>query len=621
MMRSMFAGVSGLRNHQIRMDVIGNNIANVNTIGFKSSRVSFQDTLNQMLRGASAPQGERGGINPLQVGLGVNIATIDVIHTQGNLQNTGKISDVAIQGDGFFILSDGGNQYYTRAGNFNMERDGRLVNPSNGLVVQGWMADDLGNINPNSPLTNIRLPIGQTINPVATSVIEFGGNLNSQTLGELTYSEMTLTDENGNSVRVAYNLIPTSNYNEFQYTTVVTNGSIVSGTGSGIIRLNLDGTVAAIYGSSFEVQSGAANALPITINPPQIGQASGGIFSVAKNSAEDLTLGAAFSGAGTYPTSVRDEQGNLITFDYEVTSLGGDDYAWNIVNVSGGTLASGSGGTFTWDGTTFSGSSGSIVLTSAAGYDVTLGPRAADQPPYQVINREGINSFVGSFDVPKPIVNTTKVYDSLGNSHILVTTVTKTDVNNWSWVTTDAANNVIGSGVLTFASNGNLIAAPGSTISFTPTGAEPIVITPDFSKVTQFASNTSEINSPFQNGYPMGQLQSFNIDKSGQIIGVFSNGMNKTLAQMAIANFTNPAGLIRSGDTLFEVSGNSGPPQIGQAGQNGRGLVTPGAVEMSNVDLSQEFTDMIVTQRGFQSNSRIITTSDEMLQELVNLKR
>ncbi|HPO97764.1 MAG TPA: flagellar hook-basal body complex protein, partial [Bacillota bacterium] len=182
MMRSMFAGVSGLRNHQIRMDVIGNNIANVNTIGFKSSRVSFQDTLNQMLRGASAPQGERGGINPLQVGLGVNIATIDVIHTQGNLQNTGKISDVAIQGDGFFILSDGGNQYYTRAGNFNMERDGRLVNPSNGLVVQGWMADDLGNINPNSPLTNIRLPIGQTINPVATSVIEFGGNLNSQTL-------------------------------------------------------------------------------------------------------------------------------------------------------------------------------------------------------------------------------------------------------------------------------------------------------------------------------------------------------------------------------------------------------------------------------------------------------
>ena len=134
MMRSMFAGVSGLRNHQIKMDVIGNNIANVNTVCYKSGRVTFQDSLNQILRGASAPQSGRGGINALQVGLGVNIASIDVLHTQGNLQNTGKISDVAIQGDGFFILGDGDSQFFTRAGNLSLEADGRLVYPSNGLM-------------------------------------------------------------------------------------------------------------------------------------------------------------------------------------------------------------------------------------------------------------------------------------------------------------------------------------------------------------------------------------------------------------------------------------------------------------------------------------------------------
>jgi flagellar hook protein FlgE len=148
-----------------------------------------------------------------------------------------------------------------------------------------------------------------------------------------------------------------------------------------------------------------------------------------------------------------------------------------------------------------------------------------------------------------------------------------------------------------------------------------MTITPDFSKVTQYDSTLSEITSPYQDGYPMGQLQSFNIDKVGHIVGVFSNGMNQMLGQIAMAFFNNPAGLTRGGDTMFDESSNSGSAQIGQAGQNGRGTITPGTLEMSNVDLSQEFTDMIVTQRGFQANSRIITTSDEMLQELVNLKR
>ncbi|HEY8391169.1 MAG TPA: flagellar hook-basal body complex protein, partial [Capillibacterium sp.] len=141
MMRSMFAGVSGLRNHQTRMDVIGNNIANVNTVGYKTSRVTFADTLYQTLKGATAPQNNRGGINPQQVGLGVSLASIDVLHTPGNLQTTGVNTDLAIQGNGFFILSDGNQEYYTRAGNFSMDTSGRLVY-SNGLQLQGWLADN-----------------------------------------------------------------------------------------------------------------------------------------------------------------------------------------------------------------------------------------------------------------------------------------------------------------------------------------------------------------------------------------------------------------------------------------------------------------------------------------------
>nr|HPI15635.1 flagellar hook-basal body complex protein [Spirochaetota bacterium] len=140
MMRSLFSGVSGLKNHQTRMDVIGHNISNVNTYGYKTSRVTFQDMLSQTLSGAAKPEENKGGVNPRQVGLGMTIASIDRIFTQGSLQTTGNQTDLAISGDGFFVVAEGDKNYYTRAGNFALDRDGMLVNPANGLRVQGWMA-------------------------------------------------------------------------------------------------------------------------------------------------------------------------------------------------------------------------------------------------------------------------------------------------------------------------------------------------------------------------------------------------------------------------------------------------------------------------------------------------
>ena len=140
MMRSLYSGVSGLQNHQTRMDVIGNNISNVNTTGFKKGRVNFQDMISQTMQGAARPNDEVGGVNPKQVGLGMTIASVDTIFTQGSLQSTGVNTDVAVQGNGFFILKDGDKSFYTRAGAFGLDANGVLVNPSNGMKLQGWMA-------------------------------------------------------------------------------------------------------------------------------------------------------------------------------------------------------------------------------------------------------------------------------------------------------------------------------------------------------------------------------------------------------------------------------------------------------------------------------------------------
>ena len=179
MLRSMFSAISGLRGHQTMMDVIGNNIANVNTVGFKSGRVNFQDILSQTIHGATAPQGGLGSINPAQIGLGMTVAGIDVLQTQGNLQSTGKTTDMAIQGDGFFIESDGADTTYTRDGAFDIALDGSLANPASGLKVQGWQADANGKIDITQPLTNLVIPIGQRTTALATSNVTLSGNLDA----------------------------------------------------------------------------------------------------------------------------------------------------------------------------------------------------------------------------------------------------------------------------------------------------------------------------------------------------------------------------------------------------------------------------------------------------------
>lgn len=408
MMRSLFSGVSGLKNHQTRMDVIGNNIANVNTVAFKAGRVNFEDILSQTVEGARSPQtGGMGGVNPKQVGLGMGISSIDTLFTPGSLQSTDNPTDFAVQGDGFFMVSDGSQVYYTRDGAFKTSADGALVN-SNGFRLQGWMADADGNIDSTQALQSITIPVGAQMKPKATAQIAFEGNLD-------------------------------------------------------------------------------ANA-----------------------------------------------------------------------------------------------TSGSQWITSV------------------------------------------QVYDSLGNSHNLTITFEKsgTTANEWDWeATLDGGTIPGGTGTITFNPDGSINTGGTGTAAFTlmPV-AQNISLSIDFSQLTQFGGNpTAYIN--FQDGYEAGSLDMVSTDSGGVLTGIFTNGQSKALAQIALATFSNPGGLLKEGGNLYQISNNSGLPNIGTADSGGRGSIAVGKLEMSNVDLAQEFTNMIVTQRGFQANSRVITTSDEMLQDLINIKR
>lgn len=411
MMRSLFSAVSGLKTHQQRMDVIGNNIANVNTPGFKRSRVTFQDMLSQTIRGASQPvEGGRGGTNPMQIGPGVSLGSIDLIMGGSSLQDTGKETDLGIDGDGFFVLSDGSRTYYTRVGNFDFDEDGSLISLFHGMHVQGYMPDD-----PDT-LTDIKLNINETENAKATTKMEIGGNLDSR----------------------------------------------------------------------------------IDVGSPD----------------------------------------------------------------------------------------SKVVLRHI-------------------------------------------VYDSKGQEYTVPIELTKTGDNQWTWMvaedtiedsTGQIIDNSVLSGVISFNNDGTFSYTTSSNITFKPTDSDSVNITLDFSGMTQYGSDHDAAVEK-QDGYKSGVLESYTIDQRGTIVGVFSNGITRNLGQIALCRFANPAGLMKEGNSLYSLTSNSGTANVGIPSSGGFGSITPSSLEMSNVDLSTEFTDMIITQRGFQANSRVITTSDEMLQELVNLKR
>jgi flagellar hook protein FlgE len=393
MLRSLYSGISGLRAEQTMLDVTGNNIANVNTVGFKSSSVQFEDTLSQTLSAAGLPTAQKGGINPNQVGLGVKIGSIATSLVQGAQQTTGNNMDEMISGDGYFLTKAGGESLYTRNGSFHWDSQGRLAT-ADGALVQGWSA---------------------------------------------------------------------------------TNGVIQSGQQPGTIAI-------------------------------------GNQVSPAKQSTSATMAGNLPSGAKV-----------------------GDSFERDIT-----------------------------------------------------------------------------VYSADGSEKTLAATFTATASNTWDYSIDDGSST---------PATGTLQTG-GATVTATAGSTTPTVggIAVDMSKLTGYADLTS-VAITGQNGNKAGTLLSTTMSSDGTLTGNFSNGATIPLAQLSVATFGNPAGLEKAGSSTLRQSINSGVAQLNSAGQGTAGSIVAGALEMSNVDLSQEFTNLIVAQRGFQANARIITTSDEILQELTQLKR
>jgi flagellar hook protein FlgE len=393
------------------MDVVGNNIANVNTQGYKRNTAIFQDVLSQVISGAATPTETVAGRNPTQVGLGVMMSGTAQQFGQGFLQITNRSLDVAIQGDGFFVLDKGGEQLYTRAGALFVDADARLVTSGGGLI-HGWGADAQGNIDPTAASGVVRLPVGDQNPPIVTSEVKLGGNLPAT------------------------------------------------------------GPIGEIVNSSVEVYNSSGDA--ITVN-----------LMFEKTAVDQWTATGTYGDAAT-PITLTD---NVMSFV-----------------------------------------DGELVAPADQGIDI-----AAGQIP-------------GVQDVTL----------------------------------------VIGGGT--------------------------------DRRITQYSDSTS-LTVMTQNGAPAGVLQSIRVGTDGVIVGTYSNGLTNPIAMLAIANFSNPEGLERVTGSNWRATSNSGLAQLGTTSTGGRGSVAPGTLEMSNVDLASEFTELIRSQRGFQANSRVITSSDELLQEIVNLKR
>ncbi len=680
MMRSLFAGVSGLRNNQIRMDVIGNNIANVNTVGFKAGRVNFKELLALTLRGATRPTATQGGTDPIQIGLGMGVATIDTLFSQGNLETTGKITDLAIDGSGFFILRSGKTRYYTRAGAFSFDSDGRLVDPASGWVVQGKMADDTGNIPSSSVIEDIVLPFGQKAPARATTKIEFTGNLDGSQVpipsildtGVILAVEKAGDDSdvnglyaNGQANSYITGLVPgvstitvNDGTTEKTYTYVSKDGSVGNGQFNSLddliaeinndfaatsFRADLDSEGAIVMTDT----SGSPHTLKFTSNNPVLQTAFAAANGEVDSSNNITTKTDQFSRyakedellinlRNSIGTSMGLAAGDVIDVSAVV---GGESKSGSITVTSTMTLEDLTKelntilGIESLPGVTID-ADGSIKIQGDPGED-----NAISSVALRVASKTTFNtamSFVVEQEA-KDVVHSASitVFDALGEEHVITLTFKKTPVRNqWTWTASTNGNEIISSGSsgkITFNSDGSLNSFTFdnglTTLKIDPNnGADIMDITLDvgtlgsFDGITQFASASTAV-ARSQDGYGNGDLENISIDRSGKITGVFSNGVTKTLAQISLATFNNPGGLVRVGGNAYLPSGNSGVAIIGQAGESIQAEIIPGTLEMSNVDLAQEFTNMIIAQRGFQANSRVITTSDEMLTELVNLKR
>lgn len=572
---SLFSGVSGLNANGTSLSVIGNNIANLSTVGFKGSKATFADLISSSIS---------GGSGAIQTGIGVALTSVQGNFSQGSLATSSNVLDLAIDGNGFFIIKDSQNAtFYSRAGQFRLDKNNNVVDPT-GFKLQGFLADTTGTI--TGTIGDVALP-STTASPRATTTALVAANLNSAT-------------------------VPTG-----------VHGNIVGSSASA--------TTTGAGNNSFTINLNGDGAQTITVAN---GLSGANLATAIQNAVRALTPADPFK-AGAY--------------------------AGFTASVTSGTFTFASGMTGTTNNSTTG--TGTVAVTANGGDTLAsnlnmLAPVSTTGTSFLLSNPPATSNFATSLTV----------FDTLGNSHLLTTYFTKIGDNTWNYNVVGSASEIVtanyhpsnvdatlgivrvGSGTLTFGTDGTLdrestairydTGTAAGTSGGTPgqlvidfNGATPdqligmnygSSVTTDggngLDGTTQFGS-TSALVQQTQDGYAAGSLQAFSVDANGIISGRFSNGQLRALAQVVLARFPDPIGLTRTGKNTFAQSGNSGQPVNGTPDSAGLGRVLSNSLELSNVDLGESFIDMIAAQRGFQANSRVITTSDEILQELVNLKR
>ncbi|MBT3269244.1 flagellar hook-basal body complex protein [Candidatus Poribacteria bacterium] len=656
MIGSFISGLSGLRANQTKLEVIGNNIANANTVGFKSSRVDFSDVLSRTLRGATASTA------PLQVGRGATVGAISTQMTQGGFQDSSNAGDLAIQGSGFFtVTNESGQQLYTRAGNFRTNTAGELVTVE-GFNVQGFNATE-GQVPVTAVLESIQLP-REPIPPRATSTLEFRGNLDAS-------SPVIATDPSGRELRVGGQdgiigtLIDGS-------VTLVDNGAAVDVTGRSTTFTTLSaGDTLIVDGRAFTVAS-VADDLTMVLDRPVLTGTIEGLADSSRITGTDTAFTSELRVGDTIEVDGADVVVTAVTSDTEIsiaTPLAADLAAGAALAFSQTTgvvtTESRAESTVSPAGTTrladlpssnltvsLNGSTNILVEDLVTGEQVvvTMGGTQTVNEMVEAIQNAGIATYslndanfqVSQLDDENGSATSFQFVDSQGAQHVGIMSFFRTETpGTWVWnVDIPAANAQVQDPGFQFTQNtrGTLLFNDGGAVdSFRNlAGADVFNLTFDASNsartisvemsadtigaMTQF-NIAGDVVVAGNDGTLPGEFQGFTVDPNGMILGQFSNGETRVIAQVLLADFANATGMDKAGSNLFSANASSGTAEFATAGQGGLGRIISGATELSNVDLAEQFTSLIMAQRGFQASANVITTSDTIMNDVLSLKR
>lgn len=641
-MTSFFTSLSALQAHQEWIEVVGNNLANASTTGFKGSYATFSDQFSQTVRYGSAPGTGRGGTNPTQLGMGVRMANIGRMFQQGSLTTTGRVFDMAIEGRGFFALTDGSRSMFTRVGTFGLDARGNLVDQRTGLRVQG-----VG----GTPVTidqNAQLP------PRATTEVAISGNLPKVVQGPKPEILASPELSSGTQAMVA-GTIPgpfTIPAGEAWTLRVRVDGgspqtaSVTSTTGTvtaAEVAAAIDGLTgvgATVDGSGNVVVSSDAKGLGATIKIDP--GASGMDLSSVAGLSNAFTRGTEDEVDAT--TDLSELVANDVAYvDGDVIQIGGVDADGTAISTSF-VYGAGNDGTTVQDFVAYLDSvyaESTVELDDAGRIVVT-----ADEPGVAgvVLTLDDANGNIGRTDWndysfattqqgtdPDVVTTAAEVYDAAGVAHVMTWSFERQADMSWTATASmDDADGTVLSPPITdirFADDGTPLGFSGLEtevmVQFAGQGGEQS-LTVDFGTdgelggLTQFGSDGDALVID-QDGYAVGDLNSVSVDQSGTIHGFYSNGRTEDMGQLAMATFANPEGLTDLGGGIFTVGANSGDAIIGTAETNGGGRIIGGTLESSNVDTAEQFVRLIEAQRGYQANARVVTAQDEILRETVNM--